>query len=170
MSILGRLARCIAVTALFALFAALTTLVASRHSALGHAALHASALSAGADASNASSSGGAMMDGCRDVLVDLGANLGVHARFLLQPALYPRARRVHAAFAAAFGPHMDASSACVLGVEANPLHVPRLRALEACLGALGLCARFVVPAAAWIADVAAAPLELASSTREARNA
>jgi hypothetical protein len=43
-------------------------------------------------------------DGCLNILLDAGANIGIHSRFLFEPKKYPNATNAHIAFTKAFGP------------------------------------------------------------------
>jgi hypothetical protein len=68
---------------------------------------------------------------CRQVYLDVGSNIGVQVRKLFEPARYP-----HAEVLPLFDRHFGARrppppDLCAIGVELNPSHTPRLRALEA---------------------------------------
>ncbi len=83
-----------------------------------------------------------MGDGCRHVYLDLGANIGVHNRFLFQPKLYPDTS-MRSAFDESFGsadlralPSHE-SGICAFAFEANPFHAARLKAMEECYLARG---------------------------------
>lgn len=83
-----------------------------------------------------------MGDGCRHVYLDLGANIGVHNRFLFQPEFYPDTS-MRSAFDESFGsaerralPSQE-SGICAFAFEANPLHAARLHAMEECYLARG---------------------------------
>jgi hypothetical protein len=96
-----------------------------------------------------------LADGCRHVFLDVGSNIGVHARMLLEPHLYPsnytKSQRrkwggtARDFFASQFGPehHRDPSEFCVFGFEPNPAHVPRHLEMEAAYAAAGWRYRFV---------------------------
>ena len=69
-------------------------------------------------------------DGCANVFVDAGANIGVHTRILFEPAKYPRSHFTRV-FARTFGAFPDvAQLTCSLGFEPNPKHVSRHKALQ----------------------------------------
>ena len=61
------------------------------------------------------------LDGCYHVFVDVGANIGIHSRFLFEPTVFPNSsfRRV---FDTYFGADRDPSSICALSFEPNPAH------------------------------------------------
>jgi FkbM family methyltransferase len=61
--------------------------------------------------------------GCAHVFLDVGANVGLHGRFLYEPELYPE-NRYHDVFPQVFGPdwRTDKGSACVVAFEPNPRH------------------------------------------------
>jgi len=69
-------------------------------------------------------------DGCVNIFVDAGANIGVHTRFLFEPARYPRSEYTKI-FSRAFGASNDtAHLTCSLGFEPNPRHVKRHEQLQ----------------------------------------
>eukprot|EP00977_Amphora_coffeiformis_P028200 scaffold34878_cov183-Amphora_coffeaeformis.AAC.2 len=89
-----------------------------------------------------------LADGCHHVFLDVGANLGVHGRFLLEPDKYPKAKMAHRIFARNFGySHSNNSSAlyhnadsrdfCIFAFEPNPAHHTRHRTLSQAYAALG---------------------------------
>ena len=93
--------------------------------------------SAGVDTSASTEDTGAVnLDGCAQVYLDIGSNIGVQVRKLFEPHLYPAAN-VISIFSKVFGPpeHRQLPSAesglCAVGFEANPMRVPRLKELEA---------------------------------------
>jgi len=61
-------------------------------------------------------------DGCYHVFIDVGANIGVHGRFLLEPEKYPEATVAHSVFNNMFGKPetRDNRDFCVFEIEANP--------------------------------------------------
>jgi Methyltransferase FkbM domain len=65
-------------------------------------------------------------DGCYHVFLDVGANIGVHGRFLFEPAKYPDSPYSVPLFRDQFGDHRSNEDFCVFEVEANPKHWPRL--------------------------------------------
>jgi hypothetical protein len=91
-----------------------------------------------------------MGDGCKHVYLDLGANIGVHNRFLFQPEFYPKTS-MKGVFDEAFGspkirsrPSND-SGICTFAFEANPIHATRLRAMEECYLTRGHRLKVFVP-------------------------
>ena len=69
-------------------------------------------------------------DGCANIFVDAGANIGVHTRILFEPAKYPRSHFTRV-FARTFGTFPDvAQLTCSLGFEPNPKHISRHKALQ----------------------------------------
>jgi hypothetical protein len=64
-------------------------------------------------------------DGCYHVYLDVGSNVGVHARFLFEPEKYPNAKIAHHIFDAEFGSIRDNSDICVFAFEPNPVHKER---------------------------------------------
>ena len=75
-------------------------------------------------------------DGCYHVFLDVGANIGVHGRFLLEPEKYPRSTSSVALFAKEY-PGLDNRDVCVFAFEANPKHWPRLHNVSEAYAALG---------------------------------
>ena len=71
-------------------------------------------------------------DGCENLFLDVGSNIGIHARFLFEPELY-RPRHVYDdVFDNEFGAHRthDREKICVLAFEPNPAHRQRHQDLE----------------------------------------
>ena len=70
-------------------------------------------------------------DGCVNIFVDAGANIGVHTRFLFEPAKYPESQFTKL-FSNAFGAASNESAqlTCSLGFEPNPKHIKRHKALQ----------------------------------------
>uniref|UniRef100_A0A7S4JPP5 Methyltransferase FkbM domain-containing protein n=1 Tax=Odontella aurita TaxID=265563 RepID=A0A7S4JPP5_9STRA len=66
-------------------------------------------------------------DGCFHVFLDVGANIGVHGRFLLEPHEYPETWYAGDIFDEEFGPVRDNRDFCVFEIEANPRHGRELR-------------------------------------------
>jgi len=64
-------------------------------------------------------------DGCYHVLIDVGANIGVHTRFLFEPEKYPESKVAVRHFAALFGATRDNRDFCSFGFEPNPAHKGR---------------------------------------------
>ena len=67
-------------------------------------------------------------DGCYNIFIDGGANIGVHGRFLLEPDKYPDAKVAHRIFDAEFGmpSNRDNRDFCVYEIEPNPAHHEKL--------------------------------------------
>lgn len=78
-------------------------------------------------------------DGCYHVFLDLGANVGVHGRFLFEPEKYPDATVAHGVFDGQFGPpgQRDNRDFCVFAFEPNPAHKERHKELEASYAKMG---------------------------------
>ena len=69
-------------------------------------------------------------DGCANVFVDAGANIGVHTRFLFEPERYRHSLFVHT-FTRVFGSiERRANTTCSIGFEPNPKHAARHVALQ----------------------------------------
>jgi cell division protein FtsL len=66
---------------------------------------------------------------CRQVYLDVGSNIGVQVRKLFEPSRYPHAE-VLPLFDQYFGVRRQSQQLCAIGVELNPSHTARLRALE----------------------------------------
>lgn len=98
----------------------------------------------GVDASTTSTK---LADGCFHVFMDVGANIGVHGRFLLEPHKFPNAKDALKFFQNQFGPPAtrDNGDICVFAFEPNPNHHERLYQVSAAYKAMGW--RFhVIPA------------------------
>ena len=93
------------------------------------------------------------LDGCCGVYLDVGSNIGVQVRKLFEPAHYPGSPILPV-----FDEHFGRSVAqrqgttCAIGIEANPRHASRLRALEQAYNYRGWRTRFLVPYAAGTDD------------------
>lgn len=62
------------------------------------------------------------LDGCQNVFVDAGANIGMHARFLFEPEIYPDSTFVQV-FDEQFGPiESRRKTTCAIEFEPNPRH------------------------------------------------
>ncbi|KAL9182563.1 LOW QUALITY PROTEIN: hypothetical protein ACHAXT_013215 [Thalassiosira profunda] len=83
-----------------------------------------------------------LADGCYHVFLDLGANLGVHTRFLFEPSLYPKAWIARKFFTAHFGPEANRDF-CAFAFEPNPAHIPRHEAMRAAYSAMGWRHHFI---------------------------
>jgi hypothetical protein len=79
----------------------------------------------------------ALADGCHYVFVDVGANIGVHGRFLFEPWKYPNATVASNIFNQTFGSKRDNRDICVLALEANPNHLQRLHVLSRAYQSIG---------------------------------
>ena len=68
-----------------------------------------------------------LADGCYHVFIDAGSNIGMHARFLFEPSLYPKAWIARKFFTSYFGPEAlrDNRDFCVFAFEPNPNHIQR---------------------------------------------
>lgn len=72
------------------------------------------------------------LDGCHNVFLDLGANIGIHARFLFEPHKYPsvdpNGAKPHpyaSVFDEIFGTERNLSVTCAFEFEPNPRHTDR---------------------------------------------
>lgn len=105
-----------------------------------------------------------LADGCHHVFLDVGSNIGVHARMLLEPHLYPpetinnnnnhrhnHNRRTQHKFTARkyfesqFGPEetRDNANFCIFAFEPNPAHAPRHHEIEFAYRAMGWRYHFI---------------------------
>ena len=80
---------------------------------------------------------------CTGVYFDFGTNIGIQVRKLFEPWRFPNAP-VHNVFDRHFP---ERKSVCVLGLEPNPQHTPRLQALQQRLAQLGHTFNFSAAAA-----------------------
>jgi len=69
-------------------------------------------------------------DGCYNIYLDVGANVGVHGRFLFEPEKYQSSSHSVALFAKEYGKVRDNRNYCVFEFEANSKHWPRLRQIS----------------------------------------
>ncbi len=76
-------------------------------------------------------------DGCYHVFLDVGSNIGIHARFLYEPDLYPESASSVPRFAAEFGYPRDNRDYCVFSFEPNPKFERRHREMEEAYRAMG---------------------------------
>jgi len=94
--------------------------------------------------------GAGLLDGCAQVYLDIGSNVGVQVRKLFEPSLYPGAP-VLEVFNRAFGDagHRSQPSSqsglCAVGFEANPARTDRLREIEQSYKHKGWRVDFFVP-------------------------
>jgi hypothetical protein len=79
-----------------------------------------------------------LADGCYNVFVDVGANIGVHTRFMYEPLKYPKADSA-SIFNTHFGTgnERDNRDFCAFGFEPNPEHKQRHLKLQAVYKAMG---------------------------------
>ena len=82
-------------------------------------------------------------DGCYNIYLDVGSNIGVHTRFLFEPNLYPNAKDARKVFDGEFGTDRDNRDFCSFGFEPNPIHVAHHHKLEAAYQALGWRYKFI---------------------------
>ena len=73
-----------------------------------------------------------LADGCAHVYLDVGANIGMHERFLFEKELYPATQAMQGYMDSVFGVATPRSSICTFGFEGNPKHDDRLESLEKC--------------------------------------
>jgi hypothetical protein len=71
------------------------------------------------------------IDDCRYIFLDIGANIGMHSRFLFEQNKYPNNGYSKNMFNIYFPNVLNRSDICVIGFEANPLHRKRLDQIEA---------------------------------------
>ena len=79
-----------------------------------------------------------LADGCHHVFIDVGANLGVHSRFLFEPDQYRNATTALQIFERHFGSKRDYRDLCAFSFEPNPAHWPRHQQLAAAYQAVGM--------------------------------
>ena len=61
------------------------------------------------------------LDGCHHVFLDVGANIGIHSRFLFEPDKFPRSS-FKEVFDRYFGTDRDAATTCAVAFEPNTMH------------------------------------------------
>lgn len=76
-------------------------------------------------------------DGCFHVFLDVGANIGVHGRFLFEPEKYPKARVARSIFDSEFGSDRDNRDICSFEFEPNPAQRQKLEAKSDAYRAIG---------------------------------
>jgi len=92
------------------------------------------------------------LDGCAQIYLDFGSNIGVQVRKLFEPHLYPKAG-ILPAFDSRFGlpTHRALPSSetglCAVGFEANPAHASRLKEIQESYTRQGWRVYFWVPMA-----------------------
>lgn len=82
-------------------------------------------------------------DDCLFVYLDVGANLGVHTRFLFEPEKYPSAKVAQKIFQRTFGSNLDNRDVCSFGFEPNPAHIARHQQLEESYSKMGWRYKFI---------------------------
>lgn len=75
-------------------------------------------------------------DGCYHVFLDVGANVGVHGRFLLEPQKYPKSPKSVPLFKKEYG-LIDNRNICVFEFEPNAKHWSRLHEISAAYTKMG---------------------------------
>ena len=76
-------------------------------------------------------------DGCYHVFLDVGANRGVHGRFLYEPHLYPKSVFSVGFFGREYGESRYNRDYCVFEFEANSIHWPHLQETSAAYAKMG---------------------------------
>ena len=72
-----------------------------------------------------------LADGCYHIFLDVGSNIGNHARFLYEPSLYPKATIARNFFTEMFGPESGRVNSDI------PDHISRHQHLHEAYGSLG---------------------------------
>lgn len=67
---------------------------------------------------------------CKHIFIDLGANRGVHGRFLFEPGFYRNARLMHEIFNRTYGTNRSNYMTYGFAFEPNPAHHQRLDTLQ----------------------------------------
>ena len=89
-----------------------------------------------------------MTDGCRYVFLDVGANIGMHARFLFESDKYVGNGYSTNVFDKIFPlKRNNRSDLCYIGVEPYPIHKPRLEALKKFYASKGYSMQYISGAA-----------------------
>ena len=76
-------------------------------------------------------------DGCYHIFLDVGSNIGIHARFLYEPDRYPESKSSVKAFSKEFGYPRDNRDYCVFSFEPNPKFEQRHLDLQEAYRAVG---------------------------------
>ena len=76
-------------------------------------------------------------DGCFHIFLDVGANIGVHGRFLFEPEKYPESKLATQTFDEQFGAQRDNRDFCTFEFEPNPTHVAKLNENSEAYAAMG---------------------------------
>jgi FkbM family methyltransferase len=87
-----------------------------------------------------------LADGCYHVFLDVGANIGVHGRFLFEPKKYPNSKVAANHFNNEFERERDNRDFCVFAFEPNPAHKARLELVASAYRSMGWRYEFI-PAA-----------------------
>ena len=98
---------------------------------------------------------------CKTIFVDMGANIGMHARFLFEPNLYPASgkqalKEMYQLFESHFGSPSsrslptNSSGICVFGFEANAKQQKRLEQISRYFGDKGMVVQYQCPKAVWV--------------------
>ena len=86
-------------------------------------------------------------DGCFHVFLDVGANIGVHGRFLFEPEKYPKARVAKSIFDGEFGSERDNRDICSFEFEPNPAQRQKLESRSSAYRAMGWRYEYIQAAA-----------------------
>lgn len=80
-----------------------------------------------------------LADGCYHVFLDVGSNIGMHARFLYETTSFPRALIARTVFMNQFGPEQlrDNRDICIFSFEPNPSHNERHAEMRKVYAAMG---------------------------------
>lgn len=78
-----------------------------------------------------------LLDGCYHIFLDVGANIGVHGRFLFEPDKYNETVIAGKFFDQEFGKQRDNRDFCVVAFEPNPRQKKRLESLANAYKAMG---------------------------------
>jgi len=78
-----------------------------------------------------------LADGCYHVFLDVGSNVGVHGRFLLEPDKYNETWAAVTLFEREFGKKRDNRDFCVFAFEPNPAHIERQKEISSAYKAMG---------------------------------
>ncbi|KAL7528186.1 hypothetical protein ACHAXR_002313 [Thalassiosira sp. AJA248-18] len=78
-----------------------------------------------------------LANGCHHIFLDIGANIGIHSRFLFEPHAYPYARVARQVFDEQFGKERDNRDICSFAFEPNPAHAERHKKLTESYNKLG---------------------------------
>jgi hypothetical protein len=84
-----------------------------------------------------------LADGCYHVFLDVGANIGVHGRFLFEPEKYPKTKIAANLFDNEFGRKRDNRDFCAFAFEPNPAHRARLEKVASAYRSMGWRCEFI---------------------------